>query len=101
MNGRADQLIDRRCQLAGLFSGPTRIWQFVPQFTQAIFNAGRLRSNVNLARAQQELALIEYDRVIQTAFREVSDVVVQFVISSAPGVGRVRRRIARTRAQLS
>jgi multidrug efflux system outer membrane protein len=65
-------------QLAGLFSGPTRIWQFVPQVTQPIFNAGRLRSNVNLARAQQELALIEYDRVIQTAFREVSDVLVQY-----------------------
>ena len=65
-------------QLAGLFSGPTRIWQFVPQVTQPIFNAGRVRSNVNLARAQQELALIEYDRVIQTAFREVSDVLVQY-----------------------
>jgi outer membrane protein, multidrug efflux system len=65
-------------QLAGLFSGPTRIWQFVPQVTQPIFNAGRLRSNVNLARAQQELALIEYDRVIQTAFREVSDGLVQY-----------------------
>jgi multidrug efflux system outer membrane protein len=65
-------------QLAGLFSGPARVWQFVPQISQPIFNAGRLRSNVNLARAQQELALIEYDRVIQTAFREVSDVLVQY-----------------------
>jgi multidrug efflux system outer membrane protein len=65
-------------QLAGLFDGPARVWQFVPQVTQPIFNAGRLRSNVNLARAQQELTLIEYDRVIQTAFREVSDVLVQY-----------------------
>jgi multidrug efflux system outer membrane protein len=65
-------------QLGGLFSGPARVWQFVPQISQPIFNAGRLRSNVNLARAQQELALIEYDRVIQTAFREVSDVLVQY-----------------------
>ena len=65
-------------QLAGLFSGPARVWQFVPQISQPIFNAGRLRSNVNLARAQQELALVEYDRVIQTAFREVSDVLVQY-----------------------
>ena len=65
-------------QLAGLFSGPTRIWQFVPQVTQPIFNAGRLRSNVKLARAEQERALIEYDRVIQTAFREVSDALIQY-----------------------
>jgi outer membrane protein, multidrug efflux system len=64
-------------QLAGLFSGPARVWQFVPQVTQPIFNAGRLRSNVNFAKAQQELTLIQYDRVIQTAFREVSDVLVQ------------------------
>jgi multidrug efflux system outer membrane protein len=45
--------------------------------TQPIFNAGRIRSNVRLARAQEQLALIQYDRAIQTAFREVSDALVQ------------------------
>ena len=64
--------------LSNLFSGPARIWQFVPQVTQPIFNAGRLRSNVRLATAQQELALIDYQRVIQTAFREVSDSLIQY-----------------------
>ena len=64
--------------LSNLFSGPARIWQFVPQVTQPIFNAGRLRSNVRLATAQQEIALIEYQRVIQTAFREVSDSLIQY-----------------------
>ena len=64
--------------LSNLFSGPARIWQFAPQVTQPIFNAGRLRSNVRLATAQQELALIEYQRVIQTAFREVSDSLIQY-----------------------
>ena len=63
--------------LSNLFSGPARIWQFAPQVTQPIFNAGRLRSNVRLATAQQELALIEYQRVIQTAFGEVSDSLIQ------------------------
>ena len=57
---------------------PARVWQFVPQVTQPIFNGGRLRSNVKLAEAQQQLALIEYERVIQTAFREVSDALVQY-----------------------
>ena len=60
-------------QLSGLFSGPARVWQFVPQVTQPIFNGGRLRSNVRLAEAQEQLALIEYERAIQNAFREVSD----------------------------
>jgi multidrug efflux system outer membrane protein len=64
-------------QLSSLFTGPARVWQFVPQVTQPIFTAGRLKSNVRLAEAQQQIALIEYDRVIQTAFREVSDALVQ------------------------
>ena len=65
-------------QLSNLFAGPTRIWQFAPQLTQPIFNAGRIRSTVALAEAQRELALIQYERVIQTAFREVSDALIQY-----------------------
>ncbi len=64
-------------QLSKLFTGPTGVWQFVPQLTQPIFTGGRLRSNVNLAQSQQQLALIQYERVIQTAFREVADALVQ------------------------
>lgn len=65
-------------QLTSLFSGPARVWQFVPQVSQPIFNAGRLRSNVKLAESRQQLALIDYDRVIHTAFREVSDALIQY-----------------------
>jgi outer membrane protein, multidrug efflux system len=65
-------------QLSSLFTGPMRIWQFVPQVTQPIFNAGRIKSNVRLATAQQQIALIQYERVIQTAFREVSDALIQY-----------------------
>ena len=65
-------------QLSNLFAGPTRIWQFAPQLTQPIFNAGRIRSTVALAEAQRELALIQYERVIQTAFREVSDALIHY-----------------------
>lgn len=65
-------------QLSSLFTGPMRIWQFVPQVTQPIFNAGRNRSTVRLATAQQEIALIQYERAIQTAFREVSDALIEY-----------------------
>jgi multidrug efflux system outer membrane protein len=64
--------------LSGLFTGSTGAWQFVPRVTQPIFTGGRLRSNVDLTTAQQQLALVEYERVIQTAFREVSDSLVQY-----------------------
>jgi multidrug efflux system outer membrane protein len=65
-------------QLSSLFTGPMRIWQFVPQVTQPIFNAGRVKSTARLATAQQEIALIQYERVIQTAFREVSDALIEY-----------------------
>jgi outer membrane protein, multidrug efflux system len=64
-------------QLSNLFTAPTRAWQFVPQVTQPIFTAGRIKSNVRLAKAQQQIALIQYERVIQTAFGEVSDALIQ------------------------
>jgi multidrug efflux system outer membrane protein len=65
-------------QLTSLFTGPTGIWQFVPQVSQPIFTGGRIRNNVKLAEAQQQLTVIQYERVIQTAFREVSDALVQY-----------------------
>lgn len=64
--------------LNSLFTGPTRTWQFVPQVSQPIFNAGRNRSNVRLAKAQQQVALVQYERAIQTAFREVSDSLIAY-----------------------
>ena len=65
-------------QLSSLFNGPSRAWTFVPQITQPIFTAGRLKSNVKFARAQQELAVVQYEQTIQTSFREVSDALVQY-----------------------
>jgi len=65
-------------QLSSLFTGATRNWQFVPQVTQPIFNAGRIRSNERLLEAQRQIALVQYERVIQTAFREVSDALVDY-----------------------
>jgi len=65
-------------QLSSLFSGPTRAWTFVPQITQPIFTAGRLKSNVRFARAEQDATLIAYQQTIQNAFREVSDALVQY-----------------------
>jgi multidrug efflux system outer membrane protein len=65
-------------QLSNLFSGPSGFWSFIPQISQPIFTAGRLRSNVKFAKALQEAALVRYQQTIQTAFREVSDALVQY-----------------------
>jgi multidrug efflux system outer membrane protein len=65
-------------RLSNLFTGASGAWTFVPQITQPIFTAGRLKSNVKFAKAQQELALAQYQQTIQNAFREVSDALVQY-----------------------
>ena len=64
--------------LSSLFSGSTNAWQFVPQVTQPIFNGGRIKSNVRLVEAEQQIALVAYQRTIQNAFREVSDALIQY-----------------------
>ena len=65
-------------QLSSLFTGETRTWQFVPSGALPIFTAGRIKSNVRLAKAQQQLALTQYEKTIQTAFGEVSDSLVEY-----------------------
>ena len=63
-------------QLASLFSGPHSTWSFVPQLSQPIFSAGRLKSGVKLATAERDSALIQYEKTIATAFTEVSSALI-------------------------
>jgi multidrug efflux system outer membrane protein len=63
-------------QLSSLFTGPHSAWSFVPQVTQPIFTAGRLKSNVKLAEAERESSLVQYEKTIQTAFSEVSNALI-------------------------
>ena len=64
--------------LSNLFSGSRRIWSFIPQLTQPIYTAGRITSGVELAEAQQRSALAQYEKAIQTGFRDVSDALVAY-----------------------
>jgi multidrug efflux system outer membrane protein len=64
--------------LSSLFSGSRGLWTFVPQLTYPIFDAGRIRSQVEQAEAQQQSALAQYEKAIQTGFREVSDALIQY-----------------------
>ncbi len=65
-------------QLSSLFTAPGKAWQFAPQVAQPIFTGGRIKSNVRLAEAQKQIALVQYERTVQTAFREVADALVQY-----------------------
>jgi multidrug efflux system outer membrane protein len=63
-------------QLASLFNGPHSTWSFIPQISQPIFTAGRLKSHVKLAEAERDSALIQYEKTIQTAFSDVSNALI-------------------------
>jgi len=63
-------------QLTSLFSGPSSVYNFVPQISQPIFTAGKLKSNVRLAEAQRSSALVQYEKAISTAFSEVSNALI-------------------------
>lgn len=65
-------------QLSNLFSGSRNVWSFAPQVTQPVFTAGRIKSNVRFTQAQREIFLINYERTIQNAFREVSDSLIAY-----------------------
>jgi len=59
--------------LSDLFTTPARFWQVGPTITLPLYTGGRLKGQVNLARARTDEALIRYARVVQQAFREVND----------------------------
>jgi len=64
--------------LTDLFSGPAGLWSFGGQLTQPIFTGGKIRSGVRLSEAQKEEAILNYQRLIQQAFREVSDSLIAY-----------------------
>ncbi|MGH8072709.1 MAG: efflux transporter outer membrane subunit [Lysobacter sp.] len=59
--------------LSGLFNGGNGIWSFIPQINIPIFQGGRLKSALGVATADRDIALAEYEKSIQSGFREVSD----------------------------
>lgn len=58
--------------LSGLFDAGSDTWSFAPQIVMPIFNA-RTWSAHRAAKVQGEIALVQYQKAIQTAFREVAD----------------------------
>jgi len=64
--------------LATLFTGTTAIWSAAAAVAQPIFTAGRTKSQVALAEARREEAIVGYQQTIRQAFREVSDALVGY-----------------------
>lgn len=60
--------------LSGLFADGSGFWRFAPQIHLPIFDGGRNRARLEVAEIRRHLEVARYERAIQTAFREVADV---------------------------
>ena len=63
--------------LSGLFAGGSFTYTGAPSVSLPLFDGGRLRGNVDYARASQQAAVSTYEKTVQTAFREVADALAQ------------------------
>jgi multidrug efflux system outer membrane protein len=59
--------------LSGLFKDGSWGWTLAPQLVLPIFDAGRNQANLDAARTGREIAVAQYEKAIQSAFREVAD----------------------------
>jgi multidrug efflux system outer membrane protein len=59
--------------LSGLFMPGSLAWSFLPSITLPIFEAGKLQANLDVATVQRDINVAQYQKTIQTAFREVAD----------------------------
>lgn len=59
--------------LDGLFKSGSGAWSFTPQITVPIFAAGRNRATLKVAEIENRIEIANYEKTIQTAFREVAD----------------------------
>lgn len=63
-------------ELSGLFDSGSGAWSFTPSISLPIFSGGRNTANLDLAEARKTIAIAEYEKAIQQAFREAADALI-------------------------
>jgi multidrug efflux system outer membrane protein len=79
--------------LASLFAGGSGVWSFAPTISMPIFAGGANLANLDYAKAEDRIAVAQYEKAIQSAFREVSDALAQR--------GTIAERLRAQRAQVA
>lgn len=64
-------------ELAGLFKGGSFAWSFAPRISLPIFDGGRNKANLKVAEVDRDIFVAQYEKAIQSAFREVADALAQ------------------------
>ncbi|MBI4528854.1 MAG: efflux transporter outer membrane subunit [Deltaproteobacteria bacterium] len=60
------------------FTGRSRFWSIGPTIRWPIFEAGKIRANIEVRNAQQEQALRTYEKTILTALQDVETALVNY-----------------------
>ncbi|MBT0652422.1 AdeC/AdeK/OprM family multidrug efflux complex outer membrane factor [Geomobilimonas luticola] len=63
--------------LGGLFTSDSFVWKFAPQISLPIFDGGSNRAKLKVSEVDRDIAVAQYEKAIQTAFREVADSLAQ------------------------
>lgn len=64
-------------ELSGLFKSGAAAWSFSPRISLPIFDGGSNKANLKVAEVDRDIAVAQYEKAIQTAFREVADSLAQ------------------------
>src|SRR6185503_9765522 len=65
-------------QASDLVNFGNRFWSFGPAVSWPLFDAGRIRSNIQVQDARQERALLAYRRAVLVALQEVESALIAF-----------------------
>jgi multidrug efflux system outer membrane protein len=63
--------------VSSLFAGGSGVWSFAPTITLPLFDGGANRGNLDYEKAEGRIDVAQYEKTIQTAFREVADALAQ------------------------
>lgn len=64
-------------ELGGLFKAGSFAWSFAPKISLPIFDGGSNKANLKAAEVNRDIMVAQYEKAIQTAFREVADALAQ------------------------
>jgi len=60
-------------ELDGLFDSGSRAWSFAPSVNLPLFDGGRNHATLDMAKADRDIAVAQYEKAVQAAFRDVAD----------------------------
>ena len=65
-------------KLADLPLGSSRFWSIGPSLSWPVFDAGRIRANIQVQNAREEQRLVQYEQVVLTSLEEVENALVAY-----------------------